>query len=157
MPDKQHPNYIRQNSLNLKIRVRYSECDAQGVVFNARYADYADLADTEYFRALVGDFTSFMAMGFDKQVVNYQCSWLNAAKFDDILELTAQTTHIGSTSYEVEVKCAKRDKSALIDIATMKIRYVVMERQGWTKTPIPAVLKDSFKRIFNKTIDQTGN
>ena len=32
----------------LLLRVRYSECDAQEVVFNARYADYADLAATEF-------------------------------------------------------------------------------------------------------------
>ena len=31
-------------TLQLLVRVRYAECDAQGVVFNARYADYADLA-----------------------------------------------------------------------------------------------------------------
>ena len=29
------------------LRVRYGECDAQKVVFNARYADYIDLATTE--------------------------------------------------------------------------------------------------------------
>jgi acyl-CoA thioester hydrolase len=35
-----------------KIRVRYSEVDAQAVVFNARYLDYADLGIAEYFRVL---------------------------------------------------------------------------------------------------------
>ena len=34
------------------LRVRYGECDAQKVVFNARYADYVDLATTEFLRAL---------------------------------------------------------------------------------------------------------
>jgi acyl-CoA thioesterase FadM len=33
-------------------RVRWSETDAQGVVFNARYLDYADVAVTEYWRAV---------------------------------------------------------------------------------------------------------
>lgn len=33
-------------------RVRYAEVDPQGVVFNARYLDYADLGITEYFRAI---------------------------------------------------------------------------------------------------------
>lgn len=33
------------------LRVRYSEVDPQGVVFNARYLDYADIGMTEYLRA----------------------------------------------------------------------------------------------------------
>ena len=30
------------------MQVRYGECDAQKVVFNARYGDYTDLAATEF-------------------------------------------------------------------------------------------------------------
>ena len=33
-------------------RVRYSEIDGQGVVFNAHYLTYFDTTITEYFRAL---------------------------------------------------------------------------------------------------------
>jgi len=34
----------------LLLRVRYGECDAQQVVFNARYGDYVDVAATEFYR-----------------------------------------------------------------------------------------------------------
>ena len=34
------------------LRVRYAECDAQRVVFHSRYAEYADVAVTEFIRAL---------------------------------------------------------------------------------------------------------
>ena len=34
------------------LRVRYSECDAQKVVFNARYGDYIDLAVLEFLKAI---------------------------------------------------------------------------------------------------------
>ena len=37
-----------------RFRVRYGECDAQQIVFNARWADYVDLATTEYTRVLFG-------------------------------------------------------------------------------------------------------
>lgn len=33
------------------LRVRYDECDAQKVVFNARYGAYVDLAVGEFYRA----------------------------------------------------------------------------------------------------------
>ena len=35
-----------KNQFTLLLRVRYGECDAQEVVFNARYADYIDIAMT---------------------------------------------------------------------------------------------------------------
>jgi len=35
-----------------RFRVRYSEVDPQGVVFNSRYLEYADFAIVEYWRAM---------------------------------------------------------------------------------------------------------
>ena len=40
------------------LRVRYSECDAQKVVFNGRYSDYVDIAAGEFTRAIWGDYIS---------------------------------------------------------------------------------------------------
>ena len=34
------------------VRVRFGETDAQGIVFNAHYLTYFDVAWTEYFRML---------------------------------------------------------------------------------------------------------
>ena len=39
------------NPFRYYTRVRYQDCDAQHVVFNARYGDYVDLAVTEFLRA----------------------------------------------------------------------------------------------------------
>ena len=39
-------------SFTYQFRVRWSEVDPQAVVFNARYLDYADIAITEYYRAV---------------------------------------------------------------------------------------------------------
>ena len=45
-----------ETPFEFRLRVRYAECDAQGVVFNARYGDYADLVMNEYIRTLFGDY-----------------------------------------------------------------------------------------------------
>ena len=37
-----------------QLRVRYGECDAQGIVFNANYVAYFDVAITELWRDTVG-------------------------------------------------------------------------------------------------------
>src|SRR5918997_4455533 len=49
-----------------RLRVRYSECDPQGVVFNAHYVTYFDIALTELWREAIGPYTAMTATGTDK-------------------------------------------------------------------------------------------
>ena len=51
--------------MEYRFRVRYAECDAQQVVFNARYADYVDITINEYIRALFGDYQNMLDRGLD--------------------------------------------------------------------------------------------
>lgn len=147
---------LSNNKCTLKLRVRYQECDAQGIVFNARYGDYADIADTEYFRQLVGNDNELIALGFDKRVISYQIQWANPAFFDDVLHLCCETIHVGNTSYTVLIKCAREDNGNLQPVAEMKITYVMIETKGNTKTAIPERLKEGFNKAFDVTVDQTG-
>ena len=43
------------------LRVRYSECDAQKVVFNGRYVDYIDIAVTEFMRVIWGNYNDILS------------------------------------------------------------------------------------------------
>jgi acyl-CoA thioester hydrolase len=68
------------------LRVRYGECDAQKVVFNARYGDYVDLASGEFFRAL--GYGEELASGeLDFQLVRQTFEWKAPARFDQVLEI----------------------------------------------------------------------
>jgi len=85
------------------LRVRYSECDAQSVVFNARYGDYVDLVATEYLRALFGGYEDLLAQGIDNQVVRLAIDWKAPAKFDDVLAASVETLRVGNTSYTLKI------------------------------------------------------
>lgn len=43
-----------------RLRVRYAECDAQGVVFNAHYLTYLDVSITELWRAAFGSYAAMV-------------------------------------------------------------------------------------------------
>ena len=43
-----------------RFRVRYHECDAQGIVFNANWFTYFDVTLTEWFRAAFGSYDALM-------------------------------------------------------------------------------------------------
>ena len=81
-----------------RLRVRYNECDAQGIVFNARWGDYVDIALTEYGRALFGA-ADVAATGLDWRLVKQTTEWDAPARFDDVLDIRVRTLRIGTTSF----------------------------------------------------------
>lgn len=80
------------------LRVRYGECDAQKVVFNARYGDYVDLATSEFFRA-VGYGQAIASGEVDFQLVKQTVEWKAPARFDQVLEVSVSAKHLGNTSF----------------------------------------------------------
>jgi acyl-CoA thioester hydrolase len=123
------------NQFTLLLRVRYGECDGQQVVFNARYADYIDIAMTEYFREAVGGFQVLLDKGLDNQVVSLHIDWFSSAKFDDVLAMTVVCKKVGNTSYGFEVLITDFTSQKLI--AKSAIAYVMVDSQNYQKTPVP--------------------
>lgn len=126
------------------LRVRYSECDPQQVVFNARYAEYVDVAATEFTRALWGGYENVLEMGVDTQVVNLTIDWRAPAHFDEVLAVQVEVAHMGNTSYSLAMTFINCGSSTLI--ATAKVTYVFINGESHTKTPIPAKLRASLER-----------
>ena len=78
-------------------RVRWSETDAQGVVFNARYLDYADIAITEYYRA-VNWRAHQPDEPFEFHIKKATVLWTAPIKPDEMIEVMARTVKVGNTS-----------------------------------------------------------
>ena len=82
-----------------ELRVRYSECDMQGHVFNANWLAYFDLAYTELWRSAVGGgWEDVTARGIDLVVAEANVSFRSPGRFDDRVALTAEVERLGSTS-----------------------------------------------------------
>lgn len=144
------------NPFQVIIRVRYAECDAQSVVFNARYADYADIAATEFIRAVIGSYKSLLDQNLDTQVVSLAINWKSSAKFDDTLRLDVQVSKVGNTSYTLQVDMFEYASSR--PIATCNVVYVMVSTDGFHKTPIP----ESLKQVLlagapDKTVNMAGD
>ncbi|VIO69631.1 Putative esterase [Bradyrhizobium ivorense] len=80
-------------------RVRYSEVDAQAVVFNAHYLTYFDTAITEYFRALGYDYLGEVARtGIDFHTVKTVVEYKAPIRFDEDIEVCVRVARIGRSS-----------------------------------------------------------
>lgn len=136
------------------LRVRYSECDAQKVVFNARYGDYIDLATTEFLRAL-GYGEELFSGELDFQLVKQTIEWKAPARFDQVLEISVHAKHLGNTSFtfSAEFRVAGEDRV----IVTAETVYVLVTPHTLTKTPIPPELRAAMEKgAAGLVVDHAG-
>lgn len=109
-----------------RFRVRYGECDAQKVVFNARYGDYVDIAINEFLRAL-GYGAELVSGEFDFQLVKQTKQWRGPARFDDVIEARVQAEHLGNTSFTLAAEFRIAGTEPVI--FTCETVYVLVDRQ----------------------------
>jgi acyl-CoA thioester hydrolase len=137
------------------LRVRYSECDAQKVVFNGRYGEYVDLAVGEFTRA-AGLNASGMFGEFDYQVVKQITEWKAPVRFDEVLEITVQTKHIGTTSFTLTADFRIAGSEAIT--TTIETVYVNVDPKEVVKRPISDSLRKALTRgAPNVRVDHAGH
>jgi acyl-CoA thioester hydrolase len=125
------------------LRVRYGECDAQKVVFNARYGEYVDLAATEFLRVL--GFADAVIQGdIDYQLVKQTIEWRQPTRFDQVLELLVSAARLGNTSFtlQTEFRIAGQDQP----IATAETVYVLVDARTLQKRSLPADFRAALER-----------
>jgi acyl-CoA thioester hydrolase len=116
------------------LRVRYQECDAQKVVFNARYGDYIDQACIEFLRAALPRPQDALDGTFEIQSVRQVTEWKSSARFDDILEVSMWTSRIGTTSFTLSAEIRRPSTAELV--ATVETTYVHVDHISFTKREI---------------------
>lgn len=116
------------------LRVRYSEVDAQGVVFNAHCLTYFDTAIIEYFRALGYDqFAHAKQSGVDFHVVKSVVEYKEPLFFDQELEIGARVARIGNSSLVFALGVFPKGSDEVL--ATGEIVFVSTDQM--THRPVP--------------------
>ena len=139
----------------LLLRVRYAECDAQNVVFNARYVEYVDVAFTEFTRVIWGGYDKIIESGYDSQVVNMTVDWVSSGMFDDVLAIEVKSDHIGNTSYAMTFDMRNRDTGQ--EIARARAVYVMVSAKDHKKCAIPDNLREALEKGAPGVVaDQAG-
>ena len=137
------------------LRVRYYECDAQKVVFNGRYSDYADVAAGEFMKTIWGDYKETLANDIDYQVVSYSINWQASAYFDNIITITVEPIKIGKTSFTLQVNFYNYDTNSLI--ASAEIVYVMVSATELKKMLIPEHMREQLEKgALGIKIDHAG-
>jgi acyl-CoA thioester hydrolase len=121
-----------------RLRVRYAECDPQGIVFNANYLLYVDVTFTELWRAAVGPWQEMVDSGYDCVVADVQLSFHAPARFDDEVDVTMDVERLGRSSIESALAFRRGEEL----LASGTLRHVVVSAESWSSVEMPAFIRD---------------
>ncbi len=125
---------------NTVVRVRWMECDAQGIVFNGAYLGYLEVAQAEYFRNLGFSIYRIAQRGyFDSAVVKTTLEFKAPARVDDVLELHTRVARIGNTSLALEVEIYRQDSDQLL--SSIEAIYVGFHADTLQTRPVPDAIR----------------
>ena len=122
------------------MRVRYGECDPQGIVFNANYLLYFDVAFTELWREAIGPWQDMVERG-STPWLRRRTRYRAPARFDDVLQLRARITRLGTTSITTEID-VMRDGELLVE---GRLQHVIVDAETWRKTEIPEWVREGLE------------
>ena len=125
-----------------RIRVRYGECDPQGVVFNLNFIAYFDVALTELWREAIGPYAEMIDNGTDMVVAETRVRYLAPAGFDDELTIGVLVTRLGNSSMVTRMSVT-RDATLVVE---GEMRHVFIDATTKRKVAIPAAVRGGLER-----------
>jgi acyl-CoA thioester hydrolase len=123
------------------LRVRYGECDPQGVVFNANYVAYFDVVMTELWREAIGPYDDMVAAGTDMVVAEVTVRFLGPARFDDEIDFEAKLTRLGETAITTRIAASTGGQP----VVEADMRHVFIDPATKTKQAMPADIREALQ------------
>jgi acyl-CoA thioester hydrolase len=117
----------------VRIRVRYNECDVQGVVFNANYLIYVDETLERWIADTLGERT------IDMVVKKATVEWHSSAQHGEVLELVPRISRWGTTSYDVTTTGHVGERA----VFTATVTYVNVTPGTTTPAPVPDQVRET--------------
>ncbi len=122
-----------------RLRVRWSEIDVQGIVFNGHYLNYFDAAVGGYWRALALPYADTMAqLGGEMFVRKSTLEYVGSARYDELLDITVRCERIGSSSMTLQCAAFRADEL----LVHGELVYVLADVKERKAIPIPAPLRE---------------
>ncbi|MFR5264685.1 acyl-CoA thioesterase [Clostridium sp.] len=96
------------------IRVRYAETDAMGIVHHANYYLYFEVAREDLIKELGISYKEIEEMGIMMPLVETECKYIEAAKYDDELIIQAKIIELTAVKVRIEYNVIKKENNKVI-------------------------------------------
>ncbi len=126
-----------------ELRVRWMECDAQGIVFNGAYLGYLEVVQAEYYRNLgIGIYHLPRSGYFDLAVVKTTIEFRAPALVDEIIEAYVRVSRFGNTSMDMNLELYRPAPELLL--TTVDAVYVGYDAATGATRRVP----DDFRELI---------
>ncbi|MBR5914788.1 MAG: acyl-CoA thioesterase [Selenomonadaceae bacterium] len=95
-------------SVKTTLRVHFYDTDEMGVVHHANYIRWFETGRVEYLRSIGITLTEMMSDGILFPITEVRAKYLNAAKFDDDLELETTALELTKVKMEFDYKIRRQ-------------------------------------------------
>lgn len=120
-----------------RIRVRFSDCDPQNVLFYANHLEYFDVAITELWREATASYDEMTEGGVDIVVAEAGIRYLTPVRFDAEVDVTVAVTRLGTTGMSSHLTIRENGELR----SQGDLRHVFVAADTGEKVPIPEVIR----------------
>lgn len=126
-------------------KVRFSDSDAQGIVFNANYLTYFDDTITDYLESTGIGWDGMTERGIDMVLGRAEVDFRAAGQIGDTLVTGAKVVEIGRTSVIFEMRTW--DKETEQTVVEGRLIQVMVDHRTHRPTPVPDWFVDSVEGL----------
>ena len=133
-------------------KIRFSDTDAQGIVFNGNYATYNDDAVTDYLDSLGFSWSEFQAQGYDMVLGRSEIDFRSSARLGDVLVTGARIARVGKTSVVFELRSwIEADDRVVVD---SKLIQVIVDPKTLAPKPAPQFFVEAVEKLQGAPVER---
>jgi acyl-CoA thioester hydrolase len=137
-----------------RIRVRFNECDPQGVAFFANYLMYVDVAMTELWRDAFGGYAAMVETGTDVMVAEARLRYRGSARFDDEIDVMLWVARLGESSVITPFALERASDGELL--VEGEVRQVFVDGTSYEKRSMPQRVREGLERHVAEETQEVG-
>jgi acyl-CoA thioester hydrolase len=116
-------------------KIRYSDCDPQGIVFNGNFARYWDDALTDWFEEAGFGGEGLGGVGVDVVTARLEMDFKTSAGLGDTLVTSITVEETGTTSATLGIKTSRESDGEVVTVGREVIVFV--DEEEFRPTTIP--------------------
>lgn len=120
-------------------KIRYSDCDPQGIVFNGNYPRYWDDALTDWLEEAGYGGPELGGLGAEVVTARLEMDFEASANLGDVLVTEVATDRFGTTSMTLGIVTKRQSDGAVVVTGTEVVVFV--DPVEFRPIPVPDVLK----------------
>jgi acyl-CoA thioester hydrolase len=116
-------------------KVRFSDSDAQGIVFNANYLTYVDDAISDYFDALEVGWQEMNERGYDMVLGRAELDFRSSGRIGETLLTGVRVASVGTTSVVFDIRVWEQGSERVV-VEGREIQ-VMVDHRTFEPKPVP--------------------